>query len=273
MQQPANDPTFEDEPFWIFEMPWSKTVYPEYWTDVNISFCPSAAMYAYEFSNIDDLIDCDTIVGGVVRGVWCGGSDWDPLERVPGNPGYGALDPRMFTPGSGYWYCGWAAAEHPDVSVSFKAYRGAYEDSHMMEHGFPIFDEDLDLSHISGSFAGYVADLTSFYSAHPNIVNYPYPAVPLGNGRSPNGTIYRIREGIERFTITDINNPAASAKAQSELPVMWDWAILDWGFISPGTFNHVPGGANILYMDGHVEFMRYPSDDAPLHPVCMAEIF
>ena len=24
-------------------------------------------------------------------------------------------------------------------------------------------------------------------------------------------------------------------------------------------FNHVPGGSNVLYMDGHVEFLRYPS--------------
>jgi prepilin-type processing-associated H-X9-DG protein len=24
-------------------------------------------------------------------------------------------------------------------------------------------------------------------------------------------------------------------------------------------FNHVPGGGNVLYMDGHVEFLRYPS--------------
>ncbi|HOZ46621.1 MAG TPA: hypothetical protein PLO37_11195 [Candidatus Hydrogenedentes bacterium] len=23
-------------------------------------------------------------------------------------------------------------------------------------------------------------------------------------------------------------------------------------------FNHAPGGCNILYMDGHVEFARYP---------------
>jgi len=25
-------------------------------------------------------------------------------------------------------------------------------------------------------------------------------------------------------------------------------------------FNHVPGGSNVLYMDGHVEFERYPGD-------------
>jgi prepilin-type processing-associated H-X9-DG protein len=25
-----------------------------------------------------------------------------------------------------------------------------------------------------------------------------------------------------------------------------------------GVFNHIPGGCNVLYMDGHVEFIRYP---------------
>ena len=68
-------------------------------------------------------------------------------------------------------------------------------------------------------------------------------------------TLYRLREGIERFTITDINNPAASAKAQSEIPVMGDWVSSDLG----QEFNHVPGGCNFLYMDGHVEFLRYPN--------------
>jgi len=24
--------------------------------------------------------------------------------------------------------------------------------------------------------------------------------------------------------------------------------------------NHVPGGGNVLYMDGHVEFIRYPGE-------------
>jgi prepilin-type N-terminal cleavage/methylation domain-containing protein/prepilin-type processing-associated H-X9-DG protein len=67
-------------------------------------------------------------------------------------------------------------------------------------------------------------------------------------------TIYRLREGIERFFITDINNPAGSAIAQSELPVMYDYpsALVQ-------QYAHVPGGGNVLYMDGHVEFLKYPS--------------
>ena len=26
------------------------------------------------------------------------------------------------------------------------------------------------------------------------------------------------------------------------------------------SFNHVPGGANVLFMDGHVQFMKYKGD-------------
>ena len=36
-------------------------------------------------------------------------------------------------------------------------------------------------------------------------------------------------------------------------------------------FNHVPGGANVLYMDGHVSFVRFPSDTFPVN-VYMAYI-
>lgn len=69
-------------------------------------------------------------------------------------------------------------------------------------------------------------------------------------------TAYRLREGIERFYITDINNPAASATAQSEIWVVFD----DINAANPDFMNHVPGGCNVLYMDGHVEFIRYPGD-------------
>ena len=74
-----------------------------------------------------------------------------------------------------------------------------------------------------------------------------------GTGNAGGDTVYRLREGIERFLITDINNPAPSAKAQSTI-----WTMHD--AVSPviKNFNHVPGGANVLYMDGHVEFVTYP---------------
>jgi prepilin-type N-terminal cleavage/methylation domain-containing protein/prepilin-type processing-associated H-X9-DG protein len=78
-------------------------------------------------------------------------------------------------------------------------------------------------------------------------------------------TVYRLREGIERFFITDINNPAASTQAQSTIVVMQDIA---WKSAAPSdgqaSFNHIPGGGNVLYMDGHVDYIRYPGG----FPIC-----
>jgi len=71
-------------------------------------------------------------------------------------------------------------------------------------------------------------------------------------------TMFRLRDGIERFLITDINNPAGSANASSTIPVMWDHIttnVVD--------FAHIPGGCNVLYLDGHVTFLRYPGDKFP----------
>ncbi len=80
---------------------------------------------------------------------------------------------------------------------------------------------------------------------------------PWGTGHGT--TLYRLREGIERFLITDINNPAASAQAQSEIFIYGDYLSTE-----VTRFNHVPGGANVLYMDGHVEFLKYPDTRAPV---------
>ena len=62
------------------------------------------------------------------------------------------------------------------------------------------------------------------------------------------------RHGISRFMITDINNPSMSAVSDTQVPLMFDNVSV---FVAD--FNHVPGGANILYMDGHVSFEKYPS--------------
>ncbi|MGC8845488.1 MAG: type II secretion system protein [Candidatus Hydrogenedens sp.] len=80
----------------------------------------------------------------------------------------------------------------------------------------------------------------------------------IGYGNGGGNIVYRLREGIERFLLTDVNNPASSNSAQSSV-----WIMLDT-LATPNAreplFNHIPGGCNVLYMDGHVEFIRYISD-------------
>jgi len=79
------------------------------------------------------------------------------------------------------------------------------------------------------------------------------PVNSIGNGGG--NVIFRLREGIERFLITDINNPGISQAAASTLPVAWD--LINVAPQGAGEFNHVPGGSNVLFADGHVEFLRY----------------
>lgn len=148
-----------------------------------------------------------------------------------------------------YSYYGWAILPQ-DVIGDNDVNDPAFND---MSSAFLLFDADF-LDKVSAVFGA--AD-KSVYDEDVSLTSK---------------TIYRLREGIERFFITDINNPAASAMAQTELSVMWDsvWVPARTDSSEPGAsyFNHVPGGGNVLYMDGHVSFVRYPGT----WPVCKAKV-
>jgi prepilin-type processing-associated H-X9-DG protein len=73
--------------------------------------------------------------------------------------------------------------------------------------------------------------------------------------------VLRLREGIERFFITDINNPAAGTMAASSFAAQWDNLSA-----TAADFNHLPGGSNVLYLDGHAEFVKWPAETYPVNP-------
>ena len=133
-----------------------------------------------------------------------------------------------------YCYVGWA--------ITPKIYLATGVDENTPDPSINSFDADFMLQ---------VLDLFT----NPGVTPAEQVGKFDGDIQAGSKMAYRLREGIERFFITDINNPAASAMAQSEISVMYDQVttvIQD--------FNHIPGGANVLYMDGHVEFLRYPSE-------------
>lgn len=198
-------------------------VYPEYLTDVNILTCPSDA---------DGKKSLD-------RGRWSEMGD-------PSRP----ISPCRIDDLS-YVYVPWAIT-----------------DKHIVPQNVNPNDAGINWQTVtnilSGSGyinAGLVQGLLGVVLSLPGATTVAEAAAILDKDL-PVGTetAYRLREGIERFMVTDINNPAGTAKAQSELAIFYDIFSSD-----AGNFNHVPGGGNVLYMDGHVEFLRYPADKYPGH--------
>lgn len=88
-----------------------------------------------------------------------------------------------------------------------------------------------------------------------------------GNFGNSGNTLFRYREGIERFFVTDVNNAAAGSRAQSDIIVYFDTVTVTVG-VDKVDFSHVPGGANVLFMDGHVEWRKYEiNGDAPANGI------
>jgi len=185
-----------------------------------------------------------------VNVVWCPswGPQATPLERYDAKEGNnnGVVEPCELTK-EPYNYVGWMLTDAvnilgPLVGVIGTGPSGRIEES---EYANTPWGE-LALENVATDGAASDADFE---------VSATYAGTQAGGGN----VLYRLREGIERFLITDINNPAASARAQSEIATMWDHVT-----VLPKDFNHIPGGANVLYLDGHVQFLRYPADQFPV---------
>mgnify|MGYP006280786589 CR=1 FL=1 len=104
-----------------------------------------------------------------------------------------------------------------------------------------LTDGSADVENAVWAILGEFGKWLGFFGGGPPEPDKDHVIDPHPNPALGRVTVYRLREGIERFFITDINNPAASAKAQSTLAVYWDEVS-----INPGGFNHIPGGCNVL---------------------------
>jgi prepilin-type N-terminal cleavage/methylation domain-containing protein/prepilin-type processing-associated H-X9-DG protein len=116
------------------------------------------------------------------------------------------------------------------------------------DHAHAYNGENINLAYVTGS---KLAERAVGFDASGNPILGP-------------DIVYHLREGVERFLITDINNPGAANSADSDIPTMCDaWGTVrkvngeDLATQAAPAFNHVPGGANVLYADGHAEYLRY----------------
>ncbi|MBX3178302.1 MAG: hypothetical protein KF886_13145 [Candidatus Hydrogenedentes bacterium] len=233
----------------------TEDLYPEYLTDFHIQFCPSDG--DFHRSKLDNFL-WSPEGANMHRTI---GSGWensgDPIMRgkiAHPNGGNRNCDPSIYDPAlhcfyhGGYWsYNYWAIVvdgawfQTPDDVALF--FGQTYAEG--------AGDHALNTS--TSAAAGTLSP-----NARGLYQNRGLPATfTISTGQVV--TAQPLREGVERFLITDINNPGAAATSQSNSAIMWDNSFTTAGALQgSGNFNHVPGGANILYMDGHVEFAKYP---------------
>jgi len=203
----------------VFDGP---SVYPEYLSDINVLMCPS---------------DSEAQSYVKVSKYW---NDQDALAA-----GRDEIDPCALTAES-YMYVAWALSGEPGVDY--------------LVAGANANDPNITPANVVGAYidAGFAVEILTVINlqAAAGIASNQYDTdIEFTSSAGKDITLYRLREGIERFFITDINNPAASARAQSEIFVMMDMTSS-----TTGEFNHIPGGGNAMFMDGHVEWIRYPGD-------------
>ncbi|HPO15519.1 MAG TPA: DUF4190 domain-containing protein [Candidatus Hydrogenedentes bacterium] len=130
-----------------------------------------------------------------------------------------------------------------------------------------LVNETMIIDKVSYTYLGYVImsddEMEAFAEVYKQRVAQKLPFnedldAPPGRGSMGTNKFYRLREGVERELLNDPNNTSSAAKLLSEIPIMWD--MITAGQQGALFFNHVPGGANVLFMDGHVEFRRYPGE-------------
>lgn len=220
----------------MFSAPRGTDVYPEYLTDLNVAKCPSDtgvdASGTYVGARLPDSGDFESWIQGAR----------DAGDRVSEDF---YLSAEL---GRSYVYKGFVATNVGEYYGIWGAMGALPFDAvaTIIEITTPVrikdFGQDLDMT--EGSWP-------------------PMVDATIATGTAGGDKVLRLREGIERFLVTDINNPAATAQAQSSIAVQWDTfgSFGDSAATGGGTvFNHVPGGCNVLYMDGHAAFIRYPGE-------------
>ena len=227
------------------------TIYPEYLTDPSIIICPS---------DPEDTADTLKWQPGLEAYMPAGAEmgDWNITALIPDSAGHhGVRDAD-----ASYGYFGWFMDRLDDNPE----YNSKMSDYAMLLIGMGVTltpgQSELD---VPSQLAKALEMMATGYmiGGNHNIINEDlYDCVHGGEGCGTGGgtVLYHLREGIERFTVQDIMDPAATTMAQSEIFVMFD-ALSD----QIVDFNHPPGGCNVLYLDAHVDFVKYPGK-APITP-------
>ena len=230
------------------------SVYPEYMTDAAILLCPSAVGK----NSMEDFDDADNLAAVIASNDYSAPGDVPVTVPTSGVPNDDFCPCEVDTSSTPYLYIAWmtdmtGVTDQPDLSfvgIPLDASgKPAAQTLVAMSPWAPLL---AAMAGITAAFndASLGGDPLSSPGARNADISVPAGVVPTVPYEVK---VLRLREGVERFLITDINNAGGGAKGQSSI-----WLSCDQIDVNIDEFNHVPGGSNVLYLDGHVEFIKYP---------------
>ena len=271
-----NNGKFPNKVKWLFDGLGSEggfdggTLYPDYWNDVNIVLCPSDSRADFNYQG--DSVGIEEDFPAQIKAVndlatpSVSGTNFD--AQTTKKP---CLDALLSMPVS-YCYTGYAMKttsqiiQVTNILLEWSWFNNGsnyqmFTKAAITSMGCP--DTWKYLVHYTGNSINATQEMgaTDLDSAVVKKNNVDSNLTD-DDGTTLPSQYYLLREGVERFFITDINNPASGSVGQSTLFVMFDAYCGEGQFFAGaadkpvGRFNHVPGGSNVLFMDGHVEFRR-----------------
>lgn len=223
--------------------PWSgaldlSEVYPDYMADWDLLVCPAYPL------------------GKTAVEIWDGGKTTNPRwEAVEGFSNNGEVEPCEVL-AKPYYYYGWAFSE--------KLFQSAVhyippepEDNgpqYVKSQGMPVVTPYNEPTHTNRFHQAILSQTAALRSGETDPSSDMWK-MTYATGKPimlPRGSeILQLREGVERYYIDEIGNPAASSMEQARIVVLHEEL-----FESSEQVYHSKGRLNVLYMDGHVASLR-----------------
>lgn len=233
---PAANPGTKESLFkFMFSM---DDMYPDYLPDVTVLVCPSDATFTKEelVNPVTGELDISRHCSQEKRGVARADSSYIYQAHYMDKCDEGDCLARSGVMGAGLaLFCAddlidsdYNMVIMPDMCVQF----GAWFDEVVMavatkpETFEARLDEDWDLAETAAFDVGEVC------------ADFEFP----GNGNT--NTLFRLREGLESLV----------GAGDGDIAVLWEQVTVD----KEDSNHNAPHGGNVLYMDGHVDYVEYP---------------
>lgn len=186
----------------------------------------------------------------------------------PSDPGFDPNESfRLARVEPGGWHDGLAiGTPHPDcIDTTSYGYTGwlatDLEQQAALGTVLKTFLFDAPLEWSNGALGPFGRPVNAWRDTNLNVASFGF----TGSGNAGGDLVYRLQSGTERLLMTDLNvavpggGATAPITSSAAIPVLWDQISTNLA-----EFNHIFAGQNVLFLDGHVELIRWQRPDGTI---------